>query len=73
MDGSTNNWQDAGRNGRSFLLRCWQEGEPPEGEPDPAIIWRFTLVPINDPSHARGFACLENMLTYLRAELDSAA
>ncbi|MFN2138037.1 MAG: hypothetical protein ACK2UK_18925, partial [Candidatus Promineifilaceae bacterium] len=60
MTGSKNNWHDAGQNCRSYLLRCWQEGPPPnEGEPDAAFVWRFTLIPVDDPSKARGFACLE--------------
>jgi hypothetical protein len=67
---SKNNWHDAGRNGRSYLLRCWQEVPPPnEGEPDAAFVWRFTLIPVDDPSKARGFACLEELSACVREEL----
>ena len=68
MSGSKNNWQDAGRNGRSYLLRCWQEGQPSGGDPG-ALIWRFALVPIDDQSNPKGFACLEDLFGYLRGQL----
>ena len=67
---SKNNWHDAGRNGRSYLLRCWQEGELPDGkEPGVAFAWRFALIPVDDPSKARGFACLEELSACVREEL----
>jgi hypothetical protein len=72
MTGSDNNWHEAGRNSRSFLLRCWQE-EPPQGADPTDLIWRFALVPLNDSSKARGFACLEELTAALRAELIAAA
>jgi hypothetical protein len=70
MAGSENNWHDAGRNYRSFLLRCWQEDDLVNGrEPGVHFVWRFALVPIDDQSNARGFACLEELFAYLGAEL----
>jgi len=52
---------------RTFLLRCWQEeGVEKSGE----ATWRFTLVQIGDgEAGQKGFACLDNLVDYLRQEL----
>ena len=48
---------------RAFLLRCWQDEEDGESR------WRFTLLEAGDEGGKRGFACLEELVTYLRVEL----
>jgi len=54
---------------RAFLLRCWQEaGAGPAGD----AAWRFTLVQLGQGGAKKGFACLEDLVTYLRGELDAA-
>jgi len=68
MADSKNNWHDAGRNCRSYLLRCWQEEEPGK-----SFAWRFALVPINDESRMKGFTCLEALCASLREELEAEA
>jgi hypothetical protein len=70
MAASKNNWHDAGQNCRSYLLRCWQEGELTDGkEPGEPLAWRFALIPVNDQSNGRGFACLEELCACLSLEL----
>ncbi len=51
--------EGSGGNYRAFLLRCWQDEEE----------WRFTLVQLGDEGEKQGFACLEDLVTYLRVEL----
>ena len=50
---------------RAYLLRCWQE-EAGGGAP-----WRFTLVGVGQEQAQKGFASLEDLFSYLRAELES--
>ena len=62
-------WSDvkaSGENYRAFLLRCWQE---PEAGQASGAAWRFTLVEAVDEAGKRGFACLEDLVGYLREEL----
>lgn len=67
-------WQECANDYRSFLLRCWQEGEP-ETENEPGFkatseaSWRFTLARIDDEQSKKGFASLEALVDYLQAEL----
>ena len=62
-------FKESGENYRAFLLRCWQEADAgPAGE----AVWRFTLVQMGEGQTKRGFACLEDLVAYLRAELDAA-
>ena len=59
----------SGENYRAFLLRCWQEADAgPAGQ----AAWRFTLVHLGQGQTKRGFACLEELVAYLRDELDAA-
>ena len=59
----------SGENYRAFLLRCWQEADDgPAGE----AAWRFTLVQLGQGEIRKGFASLEDLVIYLRAELDAA-
>jgi hypothetical protein len=54
---------------RAFLLRCWQEADAgPAGD----AAWRFTLVQLGQGQTRKGFACLEDLVAYLRGELDVA-
>ena len=53
-------------NYQAFLLRCWQES-PSGGEME--STWRFSLIHINGIQTKKGFASLEHLLDYLRAEL----
>ena len=50
---------------RSYLLTLWEERGR---DPDAPVIWRFSL---EDPQtdQRRGFASLEEMVVFLRAEL----
>ena len=50
---------------RAFLLRCWQE-EAGGGAP-----WRFTLAEVGEERTRQCFASLEDLFSYLRAELES--
>ena len=62
-------FKESGENYRAFLLRCWQEADAgPAGE----AVWRFTLVQMGEGQTKKGFACLEELLAYLRDELDAA-
>ncbi len=47
---------------RSFLLRLWQEGNPPN------VTWRFSL---EDPHTSKriGFQSLEDLVAFLKAWL----
>ena len=57
----------SGQNYRAFLLRCWQEADAgPSGQ----AAWRFTLVHLGQGGAKKGFASLEDLVTYLRDELD---
>jgi hypothetical protein len=52
---------------RAFLLRCWQEpGAGPDGKP----AWRFALVRPGGVGTRRGFASLEDLVAFLREELE---
>ncbi len=74
MAGSKNGWQESAQNYRAFLLRCWQEWELENGgEPGESSIWRFALVQLNDKSSTKGFACLEELVDYLRGQLGQTA
>lgn len=74
MAGSKNSWQEGAQNYRSFLLRCWQEEELENGgEPGESSLWRFVLVQLNGRSSAKGFACLEELVDYLRSQLGQTA
>jgi hypothetical protein len=55
--------EGGGGNYRAFLLRCWQEDVNEESH------WRFTLVQMGEEGGKRGFACLEDLVTYLQLEL----
>jgi hypothetical protein len=67
MASSKNNWQDAGQNGRSYLLRCWPEtGAGPAG----LATCRYCLVRLGDGETQSIFAKLEALMAYLRQELD---
>lgn len=44
---------------RSFLVRCWREGE---SEPP---VWRFALIEIGQTEQARGFADWQALARYL--------
>jgi hypothetical protein len=48
----------------AFLLRCWQE---PDG--DGELIWRFSLVYVNEKREKKGFANLDAVFTYLQKTL----
>jgi len=70
MASSKNNWHDAGQNCLSYLLRCWQEEELPDREePGAVVVWRFTLVPLNEKSSTKGFASIEELCASLNEEL----
>ena len=59
----------SGQNYRAFLLRCWQEADAgPAGQ----AAWRFTLVQMGEGQTKRGFASLEDLISYLQGELDMA-
>jgi hypothetical protein len=52
---------------RSYLLTVWEERSQ---DPDVSVIWRFSL---QDPrtGQRRGFASLEEMVSFLRTKLVS--
>ncbi len=50
----------------AFLLRCWQESPALTREES---TWRFALIHIDGLQTKKGFACLEDLLDYLREEL----
>jgi len=49
---------------RAYLLRCWQE----EGSEEAS--WRFKLVGMGEEQAQKGFASLEDLCVYLRAEME---
>lgn len=51
---------------QAFLLRCWQESPPAESLES---TWRFSLIHIDGLQTKKGFACLEDLLEYLQAQL----
>lgn len=52
---------------RAFLLRCWQdEAAKPGGE----AVWRFKLVHFDGRQTKKVFTQLEEVVTYLGAELE---
>jgi hypothetical protein len=62
---------------RAYLIRCWQErnsvyGTPPAGtsaDVQPARqAWRFSIEEVLHERKRRGFADLDSLLDYLRAE-----
>jgi hypothetical protein len=58
----------AGPTYRAFLLRCWREaGAGPNGQ----AAWRFSLMEPGDRKTERGFASLEDLVAYLRRELEA--
>ena len=59
----------SGENYRAFLLRCWQEAD---ASPAGQAAWRFTLVQLGQEETKKGFASLEDLITYLQGELDAA-
>ena len=62
-------FKENGENYRAFLLRCWQEADT---GPAGGAAWRFTLVQMGQGQTRKGFACLEDLVAYLRGELDAA-
>ena len=70
MPENQKNWSEvkgSGENYRAFLLRCWQE---PEAGPEEYPPWRFTLVEAGDNEGKLGFSSLEELVEYLRHELN---
>lgn len=65
--GSRRQKQGEVENYRAFLLRCWQEASVSLGAEAP---WRFTLVQVGSEERKMGFACLEDLFRYLKAELE---
>ena len=54
---------------RAFLLRCWlEENGPPDGRPG----WRFTLQQAGSEPARRGFASLQEVMSYLEETLELA-
>jgi hypothetical protein len=51
---------------RSFLLRCWQEGEASPGE---EAEWRFSVEEVVDEPRRKGFSNLEAVCAFLRDQL----
>ena len=62
-------FKESGQNYRTFLLRCWQEAD---ASPAGQAAWRFTLVQLGQEETKKGFASLEELVAYLRSELDVA-
>ena len=54
---------------RAYLLRCWEEGEQGTGR---GKVWRFSLEDAYT-SQRRGFASLEEMMAFLRSQLEGEA
>lgn len=48
---------------QSYLLRCWQEGDPRLGE---RPVWRFSLQEIGEEGRRWGFGDLEALVAFLR-------
>ena len=58
--------QEKNHSRRTYLLRCWQEGETiPGQEPH----WRFGLEEILQERRRQGFGNLEALFAFLRTEL----
>ncbi len=55
-----------GFNYHAFLLRCWQEAVPGAGQDS---TWRFSLIHFDGLQTKKGFACLDDLVDYLQAEL----
>lgn len=69
MAGNEDEWQASEGMYRTFLLRCWQESDGlNKGEVKGFHNWYFTLVQIGDPSQAKCFASLEELLAFLSRE-----
>ena len=50
----------------AYMVRCWQEGEAAcDGKP----IWRFSVEEVLHEKYLRGFGSLEEVATFLQAEL----
>ena len=62
-----NDWQGDAATYRSFLLRCWLEGE--RGD---LSDWRFSLVDLSAPQEKNGLACLEEVVESLSGRLSQA-
>ena len=57
---------------RCFLVRCRLEagaGPPGEAKGNTAAAWRFTVQQADRDATCRSFACLQDVATYLEAEL----
>jgi hypothetical protein len=53
---------------RTYLVRCWQEGESTlDGRP----LWRFSVEEVLQKRRRRGFNSLEALMAFLRDELTS--
>jgi hypothetical protein len=50
---------------RAYLIRCWQEGDAVHRP----RRWRFSAEEVLHERKGRGFADLDSLLDYLRAEL----
>lgn len=51
---------------RTYLIRCWQEGEASPGQ-EPH--WRFWMEEIARQRHQKGFSSLEALFAFFQAEL----
>lgn len=51
---------------RAYLLRCWREQDATFGE---CPQWRFSVEEVLHERRRKGFASLEALLAFLRAEL----
>lgn len=51
---------------RAYLLRCWREDDAVSGE---RPQWRFSVEEVLHERRRKGFASLEALLAFLRAEL----
>jgi hypothetical protein len=54
---------------QAFLLRCWREEQ---ATPGGSALWRFSVEEVLHERRKWGFASLEALLTFLRAELAGA-
>jgi hypothetical protein len=53
---------------RTFLVRCWQEGEI---SADQDRRWRFWMEEIARERYQKGFSSLEALFAFFRAELSA--
>ncbi len=53
---------------RSFVLRCWQDGEGETGQP-PA--WRYVIQEVGPAEQRRAFGSLAALLLFLQTELSA--